>query len=734
MKNRGGMGRQLFRVGRASGRAGGGDSWIHHVGLGLSGAAVLVAVWSFAVTPAILSSRMARIQARQPVFVRADSMAVGRWYERVDEAGGRQFSVVFLSPRRPGARPPPGIPRWPGPGQVFLSPALLSRPDAADLRSRYGRFIGAIARSGLADPGELLAYVGPHDPTAALAPSAQGDLVAGFGGPGRSPVSFASQQTDVGRNEVYWTLTCLVGMPALVFAIVAARSGAERRDRRIALLEAFGAPRSAQTWLLLGESAGSIGVGVLVSAAVLFALTLRDLRLPVADYVIAADDLARLRSRLVVAAAAVVLGMLLLVVGLHARPRPRLTTRPRGLGAPLSGWRLTVFGVGVALSVMGALIGHSLGERVFLLGLLATLTGTPLVAGRISALLGSSIAQWGARRGRVAAIVGGRWLAARPATLARVSSALVIGLGLLLQVQVRDTTYTTDESAARAVYQRIGPSLLTVQSRGIDQLSAEEFQADLGTSQHVLVIDQPPSGPAVVTAPCNVLRSLDRLTRCPSKATPAEAVYPRTSVRALALRYWSGLVPPDSLIVAAPATASPKTTVGLLVLNQSGSPGLAQVKKAAYAHLRTPIVLTPGQGTIGGAHNRVRQISWITLFGGFGLLVLTLLAAFASATTFAQQATDLGPLASYSSSRRLFVAVSMWNVTLPLATAAVLGAAVAGWLGFLQLTLDGPGHATLSLPLLSGSVLALWMAAVGAGLVCAQVAARAARTWRPQAD
>ncbi len=733
MMNRGGMGRQLLGVGRASGRGGGGDSWIHHVGLGLSSAAVLVAVWAFTVTPAILSARAERIQARQPVFVRTDSTAVGRWYERVDQTDGRQFSVVFLSPGRPGAHPPPGIPSWPGPGEVFLSPALLNQPEAAELRSRYGRFIGPIARSGLADPGELLAYVGPRDPTAALAPRAQGDQVYGFGGPRRSPESFASQQTDVGRNDVYWILMCLVGLPALVFAIVAARSGAERRDRRVALLEALGAPRRALAWLLIGESAGAIAVGVGVATAALFAATLRDLRLPVAGYVIAAADLARLRPGLVGAAVAVAVGMLLLVVGLHGRSRPRLTTRPRGSGAPLPGWRLTVFGVGVVLSVTGALIGHSLGERVFLLGLLATLTGTPLVAGRISALLGSLIARWGARRGRVAAIVGGRWLAARPATIARVSSALVIGLGLLLQVQLRNTTYSTDESAARAVYQQIGPSLLTVQTRGIDQRSATGFQADLGPGQHVLVIDQPADGPTVVTAPCAVLRGLDRLTRCPSEATPAEVVYPRTSVRALALRFWSGLLAPDSLIKGAPAKTS-ATTVGLLVLNPDGEAGLARVKQSAYAHLRTPIVLTPGQGAIGGAHNRVRQIAWTLLFGGFGLLVLTLLAAVASATTFAQQAKDLGPLAAYSSSPRLFIAIAMWNVTLPLAAAAAIGAGVAGWLGFLQLTLDGPGHPILSLPLLSGSVLALWVAAAGAGVVCAQVAARTARTWRPQAD
>jgi len=253
MNNRGGMGRQLLRVGRASSRGGGGDGWIHHLGLALSSAAALVAVWAFVVTPVVLSARAGRIQARQPVFVAAGSPAIGRWYERTDVVGDRQFSVVFLLPGRPGAKPPPG--------QVFLSPALLAQPRAAELRRRYGRYVGPIARSGLADPGELLAYVGPPDPGAALAPPPQRDQVSGFGGPQGFPESFASQQTDVRRNDVYWILSCLVGLPALVFAIVAARTGAERRDRRVALLDALGAPRRAQTWLLVGESAGAVSLG-----------------------------------------------------------------------------------------------------------------------------------------------------------------------------------------------------------------------------------------------------------------------------------------------------------------------------------------------------------------------------------------------------------------------------------------------------------------------------------------
>lgn len=730
------MSGQLLRVGRASARNGGADGWIHRLGLGLASAAVLVSAWAFIITAVIFSARSERIQAREPIFATPDSAAIGSWIERVDDtAAGRQFSVIFLSSVQKGSQPPPGIPRWPQPGEAFLSPALLTQPESVELRQRYGHYVGPITLSGLADPGELLAYVGPRvsarPPTRPPTPRSD---VKGFGSLGGNIYSFASQGSDRRPTDVYWVLTCLVGMPALVFAIVSVRSGAEKRDRRVALLEALGAPRRAQMWLLVGESAGAIAVGVGAAMIALSFMTFRDVTLPVTGYRIAAADVARARPALLTASLAVMIGMLALVVGLHSRPRPRTTTRPRGFGAPLPRWRLALFGLGICLSAGGAAVGHGLGQRLFLLGFIATLTGAPLLAGRISAGLGTLVAQAGARRGRVAAIVGGRWLAARPATIARLSSALIIGLGLLLQLQVRTTSYTADESAAAAVYQHVGSSILTVEARGIDQNSLTEFKAQIGTSQVVLQIDQLANDRTVLTAPCAALRRLASLDHCPTSATPLQDVYARGSVRALALRYWSGLVNQDALIRN--ATGAPSaTTVGLLVLNGDGEAGVARVKKAAYVHLRTPIVFSPGQATIGGAHDRVRLASWVLLFGGAGLIVLAVLAAVSSATTFAQQARDLGPLATYASSRRLFVAVAMWNVTVPLGVAAVVGCGVATWLALLGLTLSGAdSHAAISMSLILGAVIVLWGCAVAAGVLCAQVAARAARIWRPQSE
>jgi len=724
---------QLLRVGWAAGNNGDTNRWIYRLGVGLASAAALCSVWAFIVTTVVFSARSERIQARNPVFAGPGSPVIGQWLERVDEtSGGRQFSVVFLLSSHAGDPPPPGIPRWPEPGQEFLSPALLAQPESPDLRHRYGRYQGRISLAGLADPGELLAYVGLRvvDPS----PSPLRTKITGFGGGGPGVYSFASQGTDRRLADIYWVLSCLLAMPTIVFAVVAVRSSGETRDRRITLLDELGAPRRVQVLMLAGESVRPIAVGALVAMMALFLMTVYDSVLPVTGYHVAATDLAIARPYLLIATLAVVACMLTLSVGLHSRPRRRPTTNSRGFGAPIPPRRLALLGLGAALAAGGAAIGHSLGQRIFLLGFIATLTGAPLLAGRLSARLGILVARAGARRGRPAAIVGGRWLAARPATIARMSAALIIGLGLLLQLQVRTTAYTADEGAASAVYRQVGSSILTVQTRGLNSSSLADFETQVGPRHGVITVDQVGDGPTVLTAPCGVLRGVGTLRHCPRKATPMQDIYARETVRTLAVRYWSEIVDRHALVRSAEGTPS-ATTVGLLVLNGDGYAGLAQVKDAAYAHFRAPIIESPGEAAVGGAKGRVRLAGWLMLFGALGLLVLALMAAVSAAGTFVQQAGDLGPLATYSSSPRFFVAVAMWNVTTPLVIAALIGCGVSSWLALLGLSLSGAGsQATLSMDLVLASVVVLGSCAVAAGALCAVGAARAAQTWRPTAD
>src|SRR5207244_315100 len=57
--------------------------------------------------------------------------------------------------------PPPGLGAWPRPGEAYVSPALLDALNGIAARDRYGRIVATIGRSGLADPGEMIAYIAP---------------------------------------------------------------------------------------------------------------------------------------------------------------------------------------------------------------------------------------------------------------------------------------------------------------------------------------------------------------------------------------------------------------------------------------------------------------------------------------------------------------------------------------------------------------------------------------------
>lgn len=80
-----------------------------------------------------------------------------------DMVGTTTFQVVWLVPLRADAPLPPGLDRWPKPGEAVLSPALAEAGagTAERIDNRYGKSVGLIGAEGLQAPAELLAYARP---------------------------------------------------------------------------------------------------------------------------------------------------------------------------------------------------------------------------------------------------------------------------------------------------------------------------------------------------------------------------------------------------------------------------------------------------------------------------------------------------------------------------------------------------------------------------------------------
>ncbi|WNM31743.1 FtsX-like permease family protein [Streptomyces sp. Li-HN-5-11] len=198
--------------------------------------------------------------------------------------GGAPVTVVDVA-RLPGraAPAPPGLGRFPAPGELWVSPALGALLDRlpADRHPVPGTPTGTLGRAALAHPGELVAVIrhrtGDPAVTAERAPDPRrvGDIVS----PTRV-ASFTGAPLTDGTGRMYESLarvaTILVIFPLLVPAASAARLSVSRRDQRLAALRLIGATpgrvagMTAAEALLTGAAGallGAVGYAVLLPPA-----------------------------------------------------------------------------------------------------------------------------------------------------------------------------------------------------------------------------------------------------------------------------------------------------------------------------------------------------------------------------------------------------------------------------------------------------------------------------------
>ncbi|MEV5958990.1 FtsX-like permease family protein [Streptomyces sp. NPDC051987] len=166
--------------------------------------------------------------------------------------------------QREGAKAPvpPGLTRYPAPGEMAVSPALkrlLDSPDGALLRARLPyRITATIAESGLTGSQELAYYAGSDNLAAHINPP---DVarIDHFGSP-RSPDT---------ENDPVLTLLVLVVfvillMPVAVFVAAAVRFGGERRDRRLAALRLVGSDGRMVRRIAAGEAMAGALLGLVL--------------------------------------------------------------------------------------------------------------------------------------------------------------------------------------------------------------------------------------------------------------------------------------------------------------------------------------------------------------------------------------------------------------------------------------------------------------------------------------
>ncbi|WP_160159756.1 hypothetical protein [Streptomyces sp. WAC05374] len=726
----------LLAVGRraSAGAAGRRDPrlTLQALSLVLAAAAAALLVWCVQAVHAVHEAREARVTARLPVPVMPPDARPAAWWTQSDDSWREwTFSVVHLEPAAPSAPLPPGLPRWPRPGEAFVSPALLDVMPAA--ATRFGRLAGTVAEEGLADAGELFVYVRP--PAGVTIKGHETTLgITGFGAERPAgPPSFVSQSFDRPESDLYWLLVPQLGLPAAVLLAVSSRLGARQRDGRLAVLYAIGGGRSVRARIAAGECLRPLAAGTVLAGVPLVAATLTGIRLPLTGYAVSAADLAPLRWQFPLALAGVWAALCLLFAALHLRVRPAGSGRPRPARPLPSAWPGTVSAVGGLAVVSGAAAGGAMGIRLFVLGTTLTLIGLPPLLGRAAARVSVRLTRQGT--GNPARLVGGRWAAAHPTVIARAGAALVVMLGLVAQAVVMVTDLTSEARHATVLGERLDDRLLEVYSAPAGAAAHARFTAALGPGDRVLRVvpgdGASGTGPPVLRGDCRDLAALGAMRTCPrDRAVPVHDVFSERTPRTEALRWMSfGLVH----VQAASSRAQLLREQGPFVVLTSGPEGRERAERAARATLPLPHVGVPGDTSVIGAQARARQADWVVLVAAVGFLLLALAGAAGLLHAFLDRADELRALAGYTSGAGFHLRVAWWGMGVPMACSLGLAALFAGVLAAVNVGFLSP---SASSPLgLLGGALALAALVCGAATVLGGwLGARFTHRWVPRGD
>ena len=188
---------------------------------------------------------------------------------------GDDITRVDVAATGPKSPVPPGIPRLPGPGEYYVSPALgslLRSEPAAELGDRYpGNRIGVIGRSALPSPDSLIVIVGHSADELSRVPGAARIGVIATLTPGNCGDCIAGFNADAMTLILSVTSAALL-VPVLIFIGTATRLAAARREQRFAAMRLVGATPGQVSVVSAVESTVAAVAGTVAGFGVFFLL------------------------------------------------------------------------------------------------------------------------------------------------------------------------------------------------------------------------------------------------------------------------------------------------------------------------------------------------------------------------------------------------------------------------------------------------------------------------------
>jgi len=354
------------------------------------------------------------------------------WLARTDRFGNQVINRVDVAATGPDSPVPPGIPRLPGPGQFYASPALsrlLRAAPAAELGDRFpGRQAGTISSSALPSPDSLIIVIGHTARQLAGAPGSEN--VGGI-----ATASTAAMPAGAGVSastlEVILAVAALALLvPVLTFISTATRLAAARREQRLAAMRLAGATPRQVSALSAVEASVAAVAGVAVGFGLFFLLRPVVAGIPFTGEPFFPGDLSLSLADILLIA----IGVPLLAAAAARIALRRLQISPLGVSrrvapAPPRAWRVIPLLAGIGELGYFAAAGHpettSGQTQAFFPGFLLLIVGL-VIAGPWLTMTGSQVLARCARH--PAALIAGRRLADNPRAAFRAVSGLVVAL------------------------------------------------------------------------------------------------------------------------------------------------------------------------------------------------------------------------------------------------------------------------------------------------------------------
>ncbi|WP_106507253.1 hypothetical protein [Brachybacterium timonense] len=704
--------------------------------------ALILACTALGILTAVYDARLHRDAARSPLPIADDTPGAGRFIPISDSADGRWVDVFVIDPG-PNTALPPGLPAWPAPGEVVLSPALSGTAAGDQIVQKYGtKAPTEITSEGLVSSTERIAYIRARP---GVVEPGRGFAVTNYGFPDEVAPWSDGQWAGALRQMPYAVaiggVLVLLVLPSLVLMHVAARAGSARRDRQLQLLALFGASAAQRRAYLWGSMGRPLLRGVVIAGAAVICVLLVDLPLPLVSYTIQSADLRR-GAGIVITPGILAAGMAALIIVRRNRTRPVLSsTRPRPkdppdgvkglLILPLVCWFfVTAFTWSIAYTDTFA--------RTILIyiGICAMALAMPSFIGGLSAAAARGMVRAGIARGRVGLLLAGRQLLAQPRGTRRLTLGIAITILLTGHVLVHGTLNSPDEQAANEIDKLADGKIVSV-AWPMNAVQRTALSAAIGDRALFvgLITPDPKNRPGDVrlVGDCSALTVLG--IRCEGREMSVSDLPPArgmTYLRSLSYITTLTVVVDDPFAMDEPEDTSAEYALYAMSRNGDPLPVVEMNVDIAHAILPPPPVADVASEWRIGTQNRIDLFAWMPLLAAVGLLLLTVAVLGALLGDNGDQADRSGVVRMWAPPASLSYAVAFGTVLAPSMIAITVAAGAAFWTTY-PLTLP-PINGTLPAGYWWATVVLPVIAASAVTVASAHLQRRRVDAWMPSKE